>query len=330
MKKNFLENLVMKNKVMYFHLLFLFVFSFTLISCRHDDSNVETNIIYEYNDWISNSNVKIKRYAKGIHTHQSAASYGNYAVFITENHTNFFFYNLREKKEIYNLPMQSGSLLDYRGGVLYHCNQSSFGPDKYDETDPFPLLYVSQRAREDLRHFVEVFRIHGLWNDSKQEYTSFSAELIQTIYFPPMTSDNSLGNVNVVIDTLSRQMYTYSRNNNSGQENSGICKISRFDLPDTNTPKVYLQDSDIKSSFYINSYASNMQGGCIQDGILYIGRGSHPAGYIYLYVINLELETEVARIDLMDHQQYWEPEGCFFYNGYVMLSTTGGLWQFIK
>lgn len=309
--------------------LFCLIIFIHIISCS-DKDDINNNSNYEYNDWLSNSNVKIKRYAKYIKGHQSAAAYGDYAVFVTDRHTYFYFYNLKKKKYVYTLSMQKGNGVDYQGATLYHCNQSTFGPDKYSEEDDFPLLYISQHARGDLRHFVEVFRIHSVWDENTNEYTSFSAELVQTIYFPPMTNENSLGNINLAIDTLNRQMYTYSRNNNGGQENSGICKISRFDIPDAHTPEIYLEDSDIKSSFYIDSSAANMQGGCIQDGILYIGRGYYSAGYIYLYAINLEMEAEVTRIDILSKLHHWEPEGCFFYNGCVMLASSDGIWQFVK
>lgn len=307
----------------------LCVVALLIFSCSKDEDD-EDGSDYAYNDWLSYSKVKIKRYASGIKAHQSTAAYGDYAVFVTDRHTHFYFYNLKEKKYVFDLRMKTGSGSDYRGNTLYHSNQSSFGPDKYTEEDDFPLLYISQHAREDLRHFAEVFRIQAEWDDSLQEYKSFKANLVQTIYFPPMTNENSLGNINLAIDTLNRQMYTYSRNNNSGQENSGVCKITCFDLPESHTGDVYLEDSDIKSSFYIDSSAVNMQGGCIQDGILYIGRGMYSAGYIYLYAVNLEMEAEVARIDILSKLHHWEPEGCFFYNGCVMLSTTGGIWQFLK
>lgn len=298
-------------------------------SCQKDDVDDDNNL-YAYNDWLNNSKVKIKRYASGIKAHQSAATYGDYAVFVTDRHTHFYFYNLKEKKYIFDLPMKAGSGSDYRGQTLYHSNQSTFGPYRYAEDDDFPLLYISQHAREDLRHFIEVFRIQAEWDDSLNEYSKFSASLVQTIYLPPMTNENALGNTNMAIDTVSRQMYVYSRNNNGGQDNTGICKISCFDLPDPDEETVYLYDSDIKTSFYIESSAINMQGGCIQDGILYIGRGMYSAGYIYLYAINLELEAEVARVDILAKLHHWEPEGCFFYDGCVMLSASGGIWQFVK
>lgn len=309
------------------HLFILIII--TLVSCSKDDEFVE-NTLYPYNDWFSNSKVKIIRYAKGIKSHQSAAVFGDYAFFVTDKHTHFYMYNLKTKSYIYDLAYKTGGGKDFLGSTLYHSNQSTFGVEFYEVGDCFPLLYVSQHAKEDKRYFVEAYRILPIWNDSIAEFSSFSVQLVHTIYFPPMTEENSLGNVNMVIDAENRQIYTYSRNNNSSQNNSGVCKISQFDIPDIHQKKVYLEDSDIKSSFFIDSQAANMQGGCIKDGILYIGRGYYSVGYIYLYAINLELEAEVARIDILSKLHKWEPEGCFFYNGTVMLSATDGIWQFKK
>ena len=301
--------------------------SFT--SCSKDDDNPDQSQ-YAYSDWLNAPKVRITNYAKGIKGHQSAAVYGDYAVFVTDHRSCIYIYNLKEKKYIGNIKMPYGSGTDYQGYTLYHSNQSSFGVEKYDEKDYFPLLYISQHAREDRRHFIEVFRIQCERDTELNELTAFKVSPVQTIYLPAMTNENALGNTNMAIDTLTHQMYVYSRNNNSGEENSGICKISCFDLPDASQQTVYLNDEDIKSSFYIDSSAANMQGGCVQDSILYIGRGRAGVNYIYLYAVDLRRQAIVAQIDLLKRNHRWEPEGCFFYEGCVMLSASGGIWKFEK
>lgn len=318
----------MNNKAVF--LLFMSLLSLVLASCSKGEDEFVENTLYPYNDWLSNSKVKISKYASGIRAHQSAAAYGDYAFFVTDKHTHFYMYNLKTKAYVYNLTYKGAGGTDFLGYTLYHCNQSSFGTDFYEEGDPFPLLYVSQHAKEDRRYFVEGYRILPVWNDSIGEYSSFKVELVHTIYFPPMSTENALGNINMAIDAENKQMYTYSRNNIGGEENSWVCKISQFDIPDIHQKVVYLEDSDIKRSFYIDSSAVNMQGGCIKDGILYIGRGYYSAGYIYLYAVNLDMEAEVARIDILSKLHHWEPEGCFFYNNHVMLSATGGIYEFLK
>ena len=143
-----------------------------------------------------------------------------------------------------------------------------------------------------------------------------------------MSALNSLGNANCVIDKDKRIMYTYSRNNNIVDPNYGSCKISCFDIPDIKMDTVYLNGGDIKESYFLNCSAIYMQGGCIEGGFLYIGQGYKDAGFIYLNVIDLEKKKLDMRIDLLGKNIRWEPEGCFYYNGKVMLSAGTNIWEF--
>lgn len=277
-----------------------------------------------YRDWTSSDAITIKKYASLGFSHQSAAAYGDYAFFVTNGRSKILLYNLSTKSSLFTLGLKSVS------GTTYHCNQSTFGVEKYEENDYFPLLYVSQRAKSDGRCFIEAYRIFPLYNEEVTEYESFYVELVQTIYLPKLTQENSLGNANCVIDVSSRTMYTYSRNNNTQDDNYGKCKISQFAIPDVHSNTVLLQDDDILSSFMIDASAVNMQGGCIKDGILYIGQGYSSAGYIYLNIVDLERQELVRRIDLQANKVNWEPEGCFFYDGSVMLAYTGAIYRIDK
>lgn len=269
----------------------------------------------------------IERFASNSKYHQSAASYGDYAFLVTDRHTHFYMYNLKTKSLIYDLTYPSGTGKDFLGQTLYHCNQSTFGSQIYEDGDPFPLLYISQHAKADKRYFVEAYRILPVWDDEKGEYTSFEVELVQTIYFPSMTNENALGNINMAIDTETNEMYTYSRNNNSGQDNSGKCMISCFDLPDVHESEVYLNDSDIKSSFYLGCTAVYMQGGCIHDRTLYIAQGAKSVGYIYLNIVDLNSQQLETRLNLLNAGFTWEPEGCFIFDEDILLGANTYLYK---
>lgn len=260
---------------------------------------------------------------------QSAAVYGDYCVMVTNKRRSLSLYNLSTKKMLLKLDMEPGEDYDYMGYDLFHSNQATFGVDFYAPQDPFPLLYISQRARDDLRCFVEVFRILPMKEESDSDYSSMEVSLVQTIYFPVMSESNCMGNVNCVIDHDSRQMYTYSRNNNILDSNYGICKISCFDIPVIDQEVIVMNDSDIKSSFMLNCNAINMQGGCINDGVLYIGQGYKSAGYIILNVIDLKRELLISQTDLLRIGVDWEPEGCFFYDGKVMISAGTSIWELV-
>lgn len=268
----------------------------------------------------NDNQVKFSQYAELGFKHQSAAVYGDYAFFVEICRMSVCLYDLRQKSKIY-----TASFIPAGHNKIYHCNQSTFGVEKYDPSDLFPLLYISQRAKSGSRCFVEVLRIRPKFNVDSTAIVSFKVELVQEIYFPQMTKDNSLGNVNCVIDVQRRVMYTYSRNNKSADDNYLQCRISRFGIPDFRKQQVVLEDSDIEDSFMIDTFAENMQGGCIVDDLLYIGQGFPSTKYVYLNVVDLQKRKLVKRYDLLSSGADWEPEGCFYYDGSVMLSHTDGI-----
>ena len=75
----------------------------------------------------------------------------------------------------------------------------------------------------------------------------------------------------------------------------------------------------------IDVKAFNMQGGCIVNNRLYIGQGYPAAKDVFFNVVDLREERLVKRYDLMANGVDWEPEGCFFYDGSVMLSHTDAI-----
>lgn len=251
--------------------------------------------------------------------HQSAAVYGDYAFFVRNGRSEIRLFDMVRKRWIYSCKMEGES------NVIYHSNQCTFGTEKYEPGDYFPLLYISQRARSENRCLTEVYRIAPLFNADSTAFIAFQAELVQEIFFPRMSKENSLGNVNCVIDPLTGKMFTYSRNNDSKDANYLQCRISRFSVPDVHVREVYLEDADIEYSFPIDTKATNMQGGCIVDGRLYIGQGYPYANYVYLNVVDLHKERLVKRYDMLANGVNWEPEGCFFYDGNVMLAHTGAI-----
>lgn len=263
--------------------------------------------------------VTVTTYANLGFKHQSAAVYGDYAFFVRVGRSEIRLFDMVAKRRIYSFLPKAES------NDIYHSNQSTFGTEKYEPGDYFPLLYISQRARSENRCLTEVYRIVPLFNADSTALIAFRAELVQEIFFPPMTAENSMGNVNCVIDPWTGKMYTYSRNNDSKGANYLQCRISRFSVPDIHLREVYLEDADIENSFPIDARATNMQGGCIVDGRLYIGQGYPYANYVYLNVVDLHEERLVKRYDLLAKGVDWEPEGCFYYDGNVMLAHTDGI-----
>ena len=272
-----------------------------------------------YNEWIQEDEISVDAYSSLGVSHQSAAAYGDYVFIVTNGRSKICMYNLAKKELVYTLDRSAVN------GNLYHCNQSTFGFERYAPEDPFPLLYISQRNNSSGRCFVEGFRIKPQQREESEEYQSFTVELVQTIYLPAMSYENSLGNANCVIDSSNKVMYTYSRNNLSVEDNYLICKITKFKVPSPKQAIVTLEDEDILDSFMLDCTALNMQGGCIKDGVLYIGQGIPSYRDLYFNVVDLNNKTLVKRFPLNKYNVVWEPEGCFFYDGTVMLSYTSGI-----
>ena len=290
-------------------------------SCVKSTYNLDTgsDSDTDYYNWEELGNITVSKFTSFDIRHQSAASYGDYVFFISKGRSNIILYDLKSKNIVYDLKMKR------EDESVYHCNQSCFGKNKYDEEDPFPLLYISQRSQSDQRCFIEVFRILPVWDRRERSYTSFTVSLVQTIYLPAMSYDNSLGNANCIIDPSNDIMYTYSRNNDPSADNYRRCRISSFDIPDEKTNRVVLSNQDIQSSFELDCDAYTMQGGCVQDGYMYISQGYYNAGFIYLNIIDVKNGLLVYRIDLISLGVLWEPEGVFSYNNRVMVSHTSGI-----
>lgn len=284
-----------------------------------DTETILVRDIHPYNEWIEGDDIVISSYAPLRFSHQSAAAYGDYAFFVTNGRTKFCMYNLARKEMVYSVDRTPAN------SNLYHCNQSTFGTELYDPDDPFPLLYVSQNNNSSGRCFIEGYRIKPQKADGSQEYESFSIELVQTIYLPAMSYDNSLGNANSAIDAENHFLYTYSRNNRPVEDNYGICKITKFRLPSARQAVVTFEDDDIIDSFMLDCTAFNMQGGCIKDGTLYIGQGIPSKGDLYFNIVDLEKRALVQRFPLKEYNVNWEPEGCFFYDGSVMFAHTSDI-----
>lgn len=266
-------------------------------------------------------------YANNSYSNQSAAVFKDYLFLVPKFRGNIYMYSLKEKRLLCSCVMTAMKDLNELGSDIYHCNQTCFGVNYYEENDSFPLLYISQRARNDKRCFTEVFRIIANKSDSDTEYSSLELQPVQIIYFPPQSESNSLGNVNAVIDRKNHLLYTYSRNNVRTDTNYRQCKISCFTIPDVRQSEVYLEDSDIRTSYMIDCSAYYMQGACIEGKYLYIARGAAGVGYIDINVIDLEEQTLKAQLDLLNNGCRWEPEGCFYYNGHLMIATGKNIWK---
>lgn len=267
--------------------------------------------------------VRFSLYAQKAVSAQSAACYGNYLIFVSRQVSRMTLYNLRSKKILYRLKLEPK--LEMRGKTdIYHANNSSFGRKKYSESDPFPLLYVSHRENNANRGVLDVYRIHPFRCNGKKDYDSLAVEQVQTIYYPVMTDENAMGSPWTAIDPENDYMYTYSRNNRSKAPNRRICRLSKFHIPTikTSLSPVMLEDSDILKSNDLGYNAGLSQGACIYHGLMYIAQGvPQRNGKVYLRVVDLENGKLIRTYNLHASGFDEEPEGCFIYDGKLMVAT---------
>ena len=254
---------------------------------------------------------------KFIQQHQSGACFGDYYFMFKDNYAKIFIYNLRTKKHLYTIDGISG-----KSAERYHCNQCTFGTIYHTSGDPFPLLYVTANNDSEGRCAQDVFRITAEYDSIAGEYISFTLTQVQTIKLPIMTEDNCLGNANMAIDTFRNKMVFYSRDNDARSPNHW-CKISEMDIPalGEDGEVITLEDSNILTSYFINSGAALMQGGTIYADKLFIARGYESAGYITLVVVDLIGKRQIAELPLLKNGFNKEPEGVFFYDGILRIST---------
>ena len=262
-------------------------------------------------------------YAKNGIGAQSGDCYGDYLVTVAKLEEKFGLYNLKTKK-LLNVFRQTPKMEMKGKEDVYHANNSTFGTQRYAESDPFPLLYVSNRVNNKKRGVLDVFRLVPLKSERTNDYDSLVVEQVQTIYYPKATDKNALGSPWTVIDRENNYMYTYSRNNRGKASNYGVCRISKFKIPSVKSSRVvYLNDEDILESYEVDFKAPLSQGACIHHGKMYIAQGVSPKNYLWLRVVDLKEKKLVKTYNLKEAGFTAEPEGCYIYDGHLMLSTGG-------
>ncbi len=261
---------------------------------------------------------------------QSAANYDKYLFIISNKMERIMLYDLQWKRSVYVLVQPPYQQLNGRN-VVYHCNQSCFGKQKYQETDYFPLLYISQRNETDSTGaFLSVMRIVPEFRDN--EIASFSVQMVQKIYFPPMTDENCMGLPSAVIDQEHDIIYTYSRNLRKGAPNYTGAVITKLLVPKLwNNGKiqsvVHIKDNDRLDYFTCGFNLSGAQGGCYVNGKIYLTQGcprKQPVNnFVYFRVIDTEKRKCIRMVDMLTEGFDTEPEGCWSYDGRIMLTNNG-------
>lgn len=239
----------------------------------------EAELVCDVNDWLS-EDVEIKG------TTQGFAIHGKYG-FSMHDKGQCVIIDLRRRRFVNTFVLE---------GNTGHCNNASFGVERYSKESQFPLFYVSE-CRGDRACYVNDITLEG-------------SRLVQKIFY---VGDEIVGPCDWAVDAERELLYLY-------------CTIGRvrmmkwFRLP-------RLSDSDQNGEVYLTQKDSM---GSIPVGNIAIPQGSHISGdYIFLpegvpsrstalNVINRNTAERVLHIDLTS--MGIEPEGVATGRGWLYLS----------
>ncbi len=226
---------------------------------------------------------------------QGSAAYDKYL---------FQFSHMMETVGIYDL--ETGKLVYSRQLEInekYHCNNAAFGPDKWVDTDEFPLLYVSMENIDI--HCAVVFRV--VRDGKRFEFT----EVQKVIYPDPRVS--GVYYPNCLIDNENRIFYVMGYTNNSFEEaKDNYIKILSFPMPDIHEKTATLDVKDATDSFTLDSVTAT-QGAVVVGGIIYQVYGFN--GSASFRIIDPNQKAYAAVVHLPNHGFKSEAESLVYYDG---------------
>ena len=195
----------------------------------------------------------------------------------------------------------------------WHNNTASFSNTRYEENDPYPLLYASQENVAE--HKTVVYRFTEGTDDTLE------ASIVQTIIFPEPI-EMGLYYPNIALDVESGFIYLTGFNWESWKkpERGNGVQVLRFRLPSPKEgPVIKLWTKDILAR-YCYDFKLATQGATSQGGMLYQVFGL--PGNTCLVCIDLSTGEEVFRSELNGIPG--EPEGLGIHEGHLIVSCNDG------
>lgn len=179
-----------------------------------------------------------------------------------------------------------------------HANVASFGTEKFDAGDPFPLLYVSHCHRKTIDGRKDLCFVERIAPDMQ------SSELVQTIFYDDTDKDFGYA-LQWVVDRQRGLLCGYGNTVNN-TDSTNRHRIAVFPLPSLDEgPVVMLKPEDAIENYLLEDYMPSDafkprfnpigQGLDIRDGLLYmptgLGTEKHPS---ILYIWDLNRRTMKA------------------------------------
>lgn len=258
-----------------------------------------TESLFNFGAVNSGKRIELRRVLKGVMNGSQGAGCTSDGLCVvmsdSQYHKQLAFIDMNHFK-----VLQSGKF--DQNNVNYHNNSLFFGTEKYDVSDPYPLLYASQGKNTE--HCILVYRI--LVNDGV-----YSLDLVQTITLPDVSSnyklsagDSFLGNDGYLwVVGLDR----------TDPDNVTEYVIAKFTMPTLSQGDVSLTENDALD-YYTLPYVATAQGGCIgANGYLYKMRSSG--------IIVIDLQNHLQLDAQSMYMQGYEIESCFFHNGTMYINA---------
>lgn len=191
----------------------------------------------------------------------------------------------------------------------YHCNCVSFGTEKYDNADEYPLLYISMQdpnSSVTTVHKCLVFRVQYIGGH-------FTFTLVQTITYPEWAE--GFYYANAVVDKENKKMILLSLTNYPYIGDYGnTLKYYVFDLPKLSDGNVTLQIADSLYNATIYDIPAN-QDAKVYNNKLYLSTATN---YGKIYVVDLSTNKVVSIVDLYNNGISAEPEGLAIYDERIL------------
>jgi len=172
------------------------------------------------------------------YSYQGMDVYGNYLVSLQD----------RGVATIYKLSGRNFKKLSQfhigSYGEFNHSNVLSFGYEKYDKADPFPLAYISHCHRKPFKDMKDVLYVERIAPDMQ------SSTVVQTIFYDDRNKDFGYA-LQWVIDRPNRLLYGYGNTiDNSNPANRH--RVIKFRLPSLSDGElVVLKPEDALENYLI-------------------------------------------------------------------------------
>lgn len=250
-------------------------------------------------DELSNDNIVVeKAFVMEKHINNSFQGLAIYKDYL------FQTYHSKACVDVYDLTNnQFVFSMNQKAESNVHCNNVDFGNQFYEESDPFPLLYLEHRGTT---HKTSVYRI--VKNDGE-----FSLQKVQTFNFSPCSWS--------ITNNDSENGYMYISHDREGP----TYYIAKINIPDYNQGdlSVTLDTESCLECFPVEDHTGKVG----QDATIYKNKLFQLKGYSSegeLLIHDLKNHNLIISIDLRKVGISGEPEGIAWYKDHIIISNING------